>query len=326
MKLEKPKEFAKKLMQDSLNPHEQNTVLHSRPVTERMQFQWDTAPDYTKADRVDEKKIWKQIGRGTIEKVSAKRIRFYQVYTWVASCLLLLGISSSIYFLSKQEEPIPFYFASTGIQSIHNIELPDGSNVQLGPKSTISYPARFTGNTREITLDGQAFFTVEDDPDKPFIVQTSYMKVEALGTSFELFAYGKEKTMEAILLEGKIKINLQNHSMKDKSQWILIPDEKIEYNIQHKKVTKTTVNANNYTSWRKGILSFENEKLSMIIPRLEQWYGRKIFFDKEMGEIYKFTFKVRDEPLDRIFYIMGKSSPIKYKQSEDGNYTLYLQL
>lgn len=325
MKPQDPKYIVRKLLQDTLTVQEQETVLYSETVTKKMKSQWDTAPDSAKNDRVNDKKIFRKIQNEAWGRVSMRKLRFYQTYAWAASFLLLLGLAGFVYFISARAHSVPHYFASTGIQNIQEIVLPDGSNVQLGPGSTLSYPSQFTGKKREITLNGQAFFTVQKDAKKPFIVHTPQMQVEALGTSFELFAYQKQETMEAILLEGKIKVSIKDTLLLGKPEVFLAPDEKIEYNVQHRKVIKTNVNANNYTSWRKGILSFESEKLSMIIPRLEQWYGRKIFFDEGMGETYKFTFKVRNEPLDRILYIMGKSSPIKYNQSDDGNFSLYLR-
>ena len=170
-------------------------------------------------------------------------------------------------------------------------------------------------------MEGQAFFDVIPDKEKPFIVHTSQMDVEALGTAFEIFAYAGDDFMETILLDGKIKVTLAG--VKDTS-FMLVPDNKITYNKSDGKIKLSQVNAGNYTFWRKGILSFENEKLSMIVPRLEQWYGRSIFMNKELGEAYKYTFKVRDEPLERILYIMGESSPVRYKKSEEGDFTLFL--
>ena len=80
----------------------------------------------------------------------------------------------------------------------------------MGPGSRLTYPASFSGKTREIRLDGQAFFDVAKNREKPFIVHTEDMSVEALGTAFELFSYNMENKMEAILLNGKIKVSVEN--------------------------------------------------------------------------------------------------------------------
>ena len=140
-------------------------------------------------------------------------------------------------------------------------------------RSKLTYPAAFTGKTREIHLDGQAFFDIHKNPHKPFIVHTSEMEVQALGTAFEVFDYDIESKSETVLLNGKVKIGI-NNSKGDRAEFILSPNEKMVYDQQADSAYVLTVNADKYTSWRKQkIVSFENEKLSMIIPRLEQWYG-----------------------------------------------------
>lgn len=187
----------------------------------------------------------------------------------------------------------------------------------------MTYPARFSGKTREITLDGQAFFDVAKNREKPFIVHTEGMSVEALGTAFELFSYKVENKMEAILLNGKIKVSVADKETDQMEEYFVSPDEKILVDRQTGKITKQIVDADKYTAWRKQkMLSFENEKLSMIIPRLEQWYGRKVMCQKDLADKYRFTFKVRDESLEKILMLIQLSSPLKYKEIEDGNYSL----
>lgn len=311
----------KKLVKDKLSATEQNAVLTSVPVTEKMREQWDTAPDRTGSDGTDGSYIWKCIRKETFEKVSVKNMRFYRIFARVASFLLLLSVTGSAYFFFNKEKPSSHYIVHSGIQNISTVQLPDGTNIQLGSGSKLTYPDEFSSKKREVWLDGQAFIDVIPDEQKPFIVHTRQMDVEVSGTAFEIFAYAEDDFMETILLEGKINVHLANR--KDTS-FTLMPDDKLTYNKTDGKIIRARVNADNYTSWRKGSLSFENERLSMIIPRLEQWYGRRIFVNKELREDYKFTFKVRDEPLERILYIMGESSPIRYDKSEDGNFTLFL--
>lgn len=309
-------------MRDELTPAEQDTLLTSRPVADKMLTQWDASRDSATHNVRRGVRMWQQIRKETIDRQSMKKMRLYQTVAWAASLLLLFGISGAAYFLMQREAPTSYYTISTGIQTIDNIELPDGTTIQLGSGTKLTYPAVFAGNTREITLDGQAFMQVVPDAQKPFVVHTTQMDVEVLGTSFEVFAYNHEENMETILLNGKVKVNFP---AAGKEAFELTADDKIAYHKSENKVVRSKVNAENYTSWRKGVLSFENEKLSMIVPRLEQWYGRKIYLEKELGESYKFTFKVRDEPLDRILYIMGESSPVRYSQLEGGDYTLFLK-
>ncbi len=326
MRLESKKDIVKKLLRDELNEAEQDQLLYSRPVTERMQRQWEEAPDRTKSDKVDGKRIWNKIQQETWLRLPAKTVRFYQIYAWTATVALLLGLAGSIFFITDNAETSSVYIVSSGIQNMQSVILSDGTVVKLGPGSKLTYPSKFVGKNREITLDGQAFFDINKDPAHPFIVHTNSMDVEALGTAFELFAYDIETRSEVILLNGMVRVELILPNSDKRKDLILRPNDKIEYNMSVNRVTHYTVNADSYTSWRKrGMLTFENEKLSMIIPRLEQWYGRKIICEKEILDTYKFTFKVKDEPLERILYMMRESSPVRYLQSDDGDFTFYLK-
>lgn len=326
MKYEDKKYILKRLMQDALSEEERMALQASRQVTEQMSRQWENAPDAVGIDHPDELSIWRNIRKGSWENVSEKRIVFYQLYSLVASLLLLLGIAGTAYFAFSEKTAVPMYVVSSGIQNMESVSLPDGTKVQMGPGSRLTYPAHFSGKRREVILNGQAFFDVAQDRTKPFIVRTPDMDVQALGTAFELFSYDMENKSEVILLQGKIKVGVTDKTTHKVTEYLVSPNERISINRRNGQVSKWTVDADKYTSWRKQlILSFENEKLSMIIPRLEQWYGRKIMCQKDLSDKYRFTFKVRDESLDRILFMIGESSPLKHTKTENGDYVINLK-
>ena len=314
----------KKLMQDALG-EEERTALNERDAVKTQMFsQWNNAPDAAYIDRADSMRIWHRIRQSIWDNASVKRYLFYKVYSVAESVLLLLSVGGMAYYLGEKDN-IPVYVVTSCIQNMQSVSLPDGTVVQLGPGSKLTYPAAFTGKTREIHLDGQAFFDIHKNPHKPFIVHTSEMEVQALGTAFEVFDYDIESKSETVLLNGKVKIGI-NNSKGDRAEFILSPNEKMVYDQQADSAYVLTVDADKYTSWRKQkIVSFENEKLSMIIPRLEQWYGRKIMCQQDLADKYRFTFKVRDESLERILFMLGESSPLKYQKTSNGNYVLVLK-
>ena len=326
MENENKKYIVKKLMQDMLTEEERLALQNSPDVLRHMSFQWDTATDAAGSEHPDEHILWRQICKRTWMDAKADRNTFYKIYSLVASVLLVLGIAGSAYFLSKRTVPAPMYVVSAGIQNMEDVTLPDGTRVQLGPGSRLTYPGSFADKTREVSLNGQAFFDVAKNPRKAFIVHTAEMDVQALGTAFELFCHDVENTSEVILLEGKIKVGVVDGKTGKPAEYLVSPDEKLFITKEDGKVFKQKVNADTYTAWRKQrILSFENETLSMIIPRLEQWYGRKIICQKDLAEKYRFTFKVRDEALDRILFMMGESSPLVYAKMDNGNYIVTLK-
>lgn len=320
------KYILKKLMQDALTEEERIALLSSRQVTQRMKHQWGNALDAVSKDHPDELAMWKNIRKEAWQDESTKRVVFYKLYSLAASILLLLGVAGAAYFALTERQSEPMYVVSSGIQNMESVSLPDGTKVQMGPGSRLTYPARFSVKTREVTLTGQAFFDVAKDRTKPFIVHTANMKVQALGTAFELFSYEMENTVEAILLNGKIKVGVRDGKSGKEKEYLVSPNEMLVFNRLTNSLSTQKVDADKYSAWRKQrILSFENEKLAMVTPRLEQWYGRKIMCQKDLAEKYRFTFKVRDESLDRILYMMGESSPLKYTKTNNGDYIVTLK-
>lgn len=313
-------------MQDALNEDERRELNNFGPAVKKMRLQWNTAPDAASTDLFDEYQLLKKIQQAVWRTHLAKRVFFYKIYSIVASVLLILGIGSVVYFLISKEEIVQTYVVSSGIQHIQSVTLPDGTVVLLGPGSTLTYPVKFTGTIRKVSLEGQAFFDVVRDPQMPFIVHTSDMDVQALGTTFELFSYPIEKKSEAILLSGKIKVDLTILKSNEKKEFMLYPNDKILFDKQSGVVSKSVVDADKYMLWRKEkVICFDNEKLSMIIPRLEHWYGQKIQCPKDIADNYCFAFKVKDESLERILFMIGELSPIKYIKSDKGEYSLELK-
>ena len=228
---------------------------------------------------------------------------------------------SCITYLWNQQTAASVYVVTSGIQNLEKIQLPDGTHVCLGPGSRLEYPSEFRPGSRNVRLEGQAFFDVAKDPSKPFRVQMDDMQVEALGTAFELFNYEDSEDMEAVLVNGKIKVSFEQDNKVVREQ-IMNPDERLIWHKKSNQVEVGKIDAEKYTSWRIGVLSFENENLAMIIPRLERWYGRKIQCEESLLNNYSFTFKVRDESLDVILFIMRQSAPLQYKKNTDESYIL----
>ena len=314
------KQMLKRLMRDALTPGEMMELNTRENVQREMLDQWDTAPDASQS--TDGTRLWNRIYR-RITGRGREGLRFYRIYSAVASILLLIAIGGTV-FMALEGDKASMYVVSTGIRSMQSVTLPDGTEVQLGPNSRMTYPSKFGSRKRVVQLEGQAFFDVNKNPRKPFIVHSSDMDIQVLGTAFEVFNYEIETQAEVILLSGKV--NVTSPADGKRKECVLRPNQRLQYDKRTNTLSMQTLDADKYTAWRmQGILSFENEKLSMIIPRLEQWYGRKAICPRDLADKYRFTFKVRDESLERILYMMKKSSPLTYKEIEEGNYEIMLK-
>ena len=164
------------------------------------------------------------------------------------------------------------------------------------------YSARFEGNKRSIYLNGEASFKVAKDPDKPFIVKTGHMEVEALGTLFNVEAYSDSKLTIATLEEGKVRVTTDQASDKP---IILCPNEQIIYNSQFGIVSREEVDAARVLQWKHGYLTFQGSSFDHIVKTIERRFDVTINYETNKFAERSFTMKFRpDEGLIQVLDIL----------------------
>ena len=192
----------------------------------------------------------------------------------------------------------------------YEVRLPDRSYVWMNADSEIRFPVVFTGQTRQVSLKGEAYFKVEKDSLHPFIVNVyDKLKVEVLGTRFIVDNYRRKSGVEAVLVEGSVKIAgcKMNHSV------VLTPGQLINYDKKSERTKVQMVNTDDYISWIQNELTFDNDKLADIIINLNKWYGVDIECPSEFAEKVFMSFSVRNgENLDEILKAMTLVAPIRY--------------
>lgn len=321
--MEDKKTFLKKWINGTLDTADEKKLLKDPAVERRMRSQWERWREANPPTAFVGKRIWKKIEHRIERPAYLRLLRLYQTVAVAASLLLAIAAGGWIYTQGNRT-PLYTYIITSGLRSIESVSLPDGTQVRMGPNSRLTYPQSFQGKTREVTLAGQAFFSVAKNKDKPFVVRTKSMDITALGTAFEVFDYAYENRSEALLLEGKVRIDVGPARSGAREEVVLMPNERLTYDKQDDKIQVKTVEAGTSAGWwEEGVLSFENERLSRILSRLEPWFGQKIACPQTIADTYRFTFKVRDESLERILFILSNASPIKYRETTDG-YELYI--
>ncbi len=175
--------------------------------------------------------------------------------------------------------------------------LPDGTQVWLNSESKLSYGASFNDSIREVTLEGEAYFDVVKDKNRPFIVKTSAISIRVLGTAFNVKSYNQDPTIETTLVRGLIEV--QKNNEPSASKIILRPNEKLVYNkpeslnahdharlaIDNKQAQLISISpiskyipdsARVETSWVYGRLIFDGDTFSELAEKMERWYNIKI--------------------------------------------------
>lgn len=314
------KEILHKIINDELTLEEQQQLLNTPSAMERMHNDWNKADRMSFADAVNGDsllaKIRKAIWGGSR---SLRLLHYYKVYSVAASVLLLIMMGSMVWFYQKSaRQPDEMYVMTCGRQTIDSVVLPDGTRVLVSSGSRLTYPKTFKGDERRVHLSGQAFFDVVRNKKKPFIVETEQMEVTALGTAFEVFSFDKDIKSETVLLNGKVKIAMTGTKKEKPTEYILHPNQKLSVKAGRDVVIEN-VDANKYSAWRsKGCLSFDNEPLSMIIPRLERWYNKSIECDEQTAATYHFSFTIDDETCGDVLRMLSETSPLVCGEKEGG--------
>jgi transmembrane sensor len=152
-----------------------------------------------------------------------------------------------------------------------DIQLADQSHVWLNAGSSITYPVAFTGNERNVTMDGEAYFEVAHDANKPFTVSKDKMKVEVLGTHFDVNTYSDEPVMKVSLLEGSVKVTSGNESKA------IRPGEQAQVSTDIKVLT--IVNMDDVMAWKNGLFSFNRTDVKTLLREISRWYDVEIIYE-----------------------------------------------
>ena len=188
--------------------------------------------------------------------------------------------------------------------------LSDGTKVYLNSNSYIRYPVNFSGDTRDVTLVGRAYFDVAKSKI-PFIVNTSDMKVEVLGTSFDVESRKNGKSTSVILVEGSVKV------LADGQSRIISPDEKLSIDRFKRNISITNVDAKTLTLWKDGVLVLKDNTFDEMIESLCSWYGVEIIDNSTVPETERFNGRFDRENIATAVETIALSAKVGYR-IEDG--------
>lgn len=163
----------------------------------------------------------------------------------------------------------------------YQLMLSYGSKVQLNSMSSIRFPVQFAQDCRLVELEGEAYFEVSKT-GQPFIVQTKGMKIEVLGTTFNISAYANEE-YQTTLVSGSVKVQTENGSNR-----ILKPSEQACITPGSNQINVRNVDTAFYTSWIHGKINFKDQRLDDIMKTLARWYDMDVVYENEATKELRF--------------------------------------
>jgi len=247
------------------------------------------------------------------KRKSRQRKRFTlltRISTYAAVAIFAAAITSTVFlFFSREYDGwITSYVGGDGLEA-DVVVLPDGTRVSLGTRTSFSYDSRYGQSERVVQLEGEAYFEVTKDKDKPFIVNTKEQSIKALGTKFNVSAYPTDSLLITTLLEGSVLLTTQSLLHPT----VLRPNEQFVYNKKTQSAL-LQVDANRFVSWTTGYYYFPEQSLDAILYRLSHVYGVQFTVKSEALNRRTFTGTFyRGQSIKDIMEIIHLSIPIRYK-------------
>ncbi len=264
--------------------------------------------------KYDSEKAWRSVQ----VQAGMKRERkvFFPHLLRVAAVVVLLvltGALSYVFLWHKQQPLTELAAASTPVQSFM---LPDGTVISLNSGSKLFFPASFSGDKREVTLEGEGYFEVKPDLTKPFIIHAGKAQVKVLGTSFNVNAYPGFDKVEVIVDSGKVRVSPNDENTSETEELILVPGERgILFNSDN-RLAKSQNEDLNFLAWKTRSLTFRETPLKEVAESLGKAYQTTITLENGQMDTLCLTGHYNDYSLEEILAIISSALPVEFEKQE----------
>jgi len=342
--------------------HWSDASKEHKAILEKLKKAWDIATSGAGMQEWDVQKSKEQFLLKLVQYESTKSIQSNKYFTinwgktlrvigYAAVLLLLIGLPSLfvIQHFSRGTKDLSVDNAFTTISapkgSKSEMVLADGSKVWLNAGSSIKYGANFNKKDREVILDGEAYFDIAKNKNKPFLVHTSKITLRVLGTAFNVKSYRDENTVETTLIRGAVNVeksendgSISNYSLKPNQKAIYnkAKNEIKFYDLTNKEPTKTVKEKTSLASknpevedktepvsslveqdisWKDGYFLVVDETLESIMIKVERRFDLKIEFKNEDIKKLRYSGKIKETTPEQILEALKITSPIGYEMS-----------
>jgi transmembrane sensor len=254
-------------------------------------------------EKIREAERDKKAQTGTLRLLKTFSKHYQKIAAILFLPILLTGGLIYLWLSSAQQDD--FYITEAPLGQKAKIELSDGTVVWLNSGTTIKYSTNYNKKNRNISLNGEAFFDVKKNPEKPFLVHTSSIEIEVTGTRFNVSAYNDEPIIETALVEGHVNLIVKGESEKHE----LTPGNLFEYRKATGKLSKRKFTEDVTTGWKENRLIFVNDNFAKLARKIERWYDMKVVYDSLAFDNNKLTVRlIEGERLSKLLEIIEATS------------------
>ncbi len=223
------------------------------------------------SEKVDVEQAWRKIKPITVNK-NNRTIRMFRAGIVAAAASVIIAVVMFLNPFEKTASPDQLMVAETS-NTIEQLDLNDGSLIDLNRNSNIRYPSSFALDQRALTLSGEAFFNVASDKNRPFIISTQQIQIKVIGTTFNVKALPNDNRTEVSVHEGSVSVSSM---LNPNNSMMLTAGDKAIFNAEDNSWVKMQLTNNNYIAWKTKEIAFKNDELPFAIALIEEVYNVKI--------------------------------------------------
>ncbi|PUZ25637.1 hypothetical protein DCC81_15305 [Chitinophaga parva] len=298
------------LLQSTLRTHPEYG-----PLYQQMQRYWATKspqPSIQVEKRLQQ--TWDKI-HAAGEEPARRRVPLRK-WSAIAACLAVTIGSCWWMVTHLKSKPVTTLIEKHNPKGVRSsIVLSDGTMVWLNAGSTLKYASAFPAKERVVYLDGEAFFNVAQQANRPFRVQTAHGTVHVLGTAFNINSFAETGTLQTAVESGKVAFIPLYSTAQQPDTFFLTHQQKAVFNIATNAVKVGIANTQEDKAWINGTLIFHSNKLAEIATTLERTYGKPIQFHSEKVKQYRYT-GVFNNTEEDILNILSKTKHFNYTVSD----------
>lgn len=203
---------------------------------------------------------------------------------------------------------VEYHTLSVPYGTTYKLKLSDGTLATLNAVSSIRYPTSFDGNSRKVVVTGEAYFEVAHDDKKPFIVEAGNMKIEDLGTSFNVNMFEDVPGINATLISGSIGVSANN-----RPPVIIQPGEQAQLSEQIIAVKKN-IDTVSVIAWKNNQFRFTDTPVREIMRQVGRWYNAEVVYEDSTNVHLTATID-RNVPVSKLLHLLSQTEDVHFKIS-----------
>jgi ferric-dicitrate binding protein FerR (iron transport regulator) len=247
---------------------------------------------------------WDQFSQSIGEEKKSHHLSPVQFWLRIAATIFLVIVSGGLLYYYTSPSTTVYQTAA----SKETVTLPDGSTVVLNRYTKLSLDADFGDAYRKLSLEGEAFFEVEPDVNKPFMILTEKATVEVVGTSFNVNAYDSLSEVEVIVTTGVVMLQTKTGTQKVE----LVAGKKGIYSKVNEKVVSAVNQDLNFLSWNTERLVFIENDLRSVLETLKKAYHADITIATDIPVTCIVTVTFDHQSLGSVLKVLESTLNLKY--------------